>query len=125
MGIPQLIFLPVGCASGTHQRRALHRYIDWLAMLGPSDKVSIKRVDRLLCNTNQQRELPLFYKAMTWSIVNSKSQSPILIDLSNADTAKQRFILRACIAAYRSNTGFLTLIRLHWNWAVSAYNQYR
>jgi transcription termination factor Rho len=35
------------------------------AMPGSSDKVSIKRADRLLSNTNLQRELPLIYAAMT------------------------------------------------------------
>ncbi|WP_445427447.1 IS4 family transposase [Alishewanella sp. HL-SH05] len=68
------------------------------AMPGSSDKVSIKRADRLLSNTNLQRELPLIYAAMTRSIVSSKSQPLILVDWSNADTAKRHFILRASMA---------------------------
>ena len=68
------------------------------AMPGSSDKVSIKRADRLLSNTNLQRELPLIYAAMTRSIVSSKSQPLILVNWSNADTAKRHFILRASMA---------------------------
>ncbi|WP_445425728.1 IS4 family transposase [Alishewanella sp. HL-SH06] len=68
------------------------------AMPGTSDKVSIKRADRLLSNANLQRELPLIYAAMTHLIVSSKTQPLILIDWSNADTAKRHFILRASIA---------------------------
>lgn len=69
------------------------------AMPGSSDKVSIKRADRLLNNANLQRELPLIYAAMTKSVVSSKSQPLILVDWSNADTAKRHFILRASMAA--------------------------
>ena len=68
------------------------------AMPGTSDKVSIKRADRLLSNTHLQQELPLIYAAMTRSIVSSKSQPLILVDWSNADTAKRHFILRASMA---------------------------
>ncbi len=50
------------------------------AMPGSSDKISIKRADRLLNNANLQRELPLIYAAMTRSIVSSKSQPLILVD---------------------------------------------
>lgn len=50
------------------------------AMPGSSDKVSIKCADRLLSNSNLQRELPLIYAAMTRSIVSSKSQPLILVD---------------------------------------------
>lgn len=39
------------------------------AMPGPSDKISIKRADRLLNNANLQRELPLIYAALTASVV--------------------------------------------------------
>ncbi|ABM24867.1 transposase, IS4 family protein [Alishewanella agri BL06] len=69
------------------------------AMPGSSDKVSIKRADRLLSNANLQRELPLIYSAMTKSVVSSKSQPLILIDWSNADTVKRHFILRASMSA--------------------------
>ena len=62
-------------------------------MPGSSDKISIKRADRLLSNANLQRELPLIYAAMTQSIVSSKSQPLILVEGSNADTAKRHFIL--------------------------------
>lgn len=41
------------------------------AMPSSSDKVSIKRADRLLSNANLQRELPLIYAAMTQSIVST------------------------------------------------------
>ncbi|MCL8145683.1 IS4 family transposase [Enterobacter hormaechei] len=69
------------------------------AMPGSSDKVSIKRADRLLNNPNLQRELPLIYAALTASIVGHKTKPMILVDWSNADTAKRHFILRASIAA--------------------------
>lgn len=68
------------------------------AMPGSSDKVSIKRADRLLNNPNLQRELPLIYAALTASIVGHKTKPMILVDWSNADTAKRHFILRASIA---------------------------
>mgnify|MGYP005748309107 CR=1 FL=1 len=74
------------------------------AMPGSSDKVSIKRADRLLSNTNLQRELPLINAAMTRSIVSSKSQPLILVDWSNADTAKRHFILRASMATISSHS---------------------
>lgn len=69
------------------------------AMPGSSDKVSIKRADRLLNNPNLQRELPLIYAALTASIVGHKTKPMILVDWSNVDTAKRHFILRASIAA--------------------------
>ena len=69
------------------------------AMPGPSDKISIKRADRLLNNANLQRELPLIYAALTASVVTPHSHPTILVDWSNADTAKRHFILRASIAA--------------------------
>lgn len=50
------------------------------AMPDSSYKVSIKRADRLLRNANLRRELPLFYAAITNSIVGSKPQPMILVD---------------------------------------------
>ncbi len=77
----------------------MHRYCDWPGDARSSDKVSIKRADRLLNNPNLQRELPLIYAALTASIVGHKTKPMILVDWSNADTAKRHFILRASIAA--------------------------
>lgn len=82
------------------------------AMLGSSDKVSIKRADRLLSNTNLQRELPLIYTAMTMSIVSSKSQPLILVDWSNADTVKRHFILRASMAVDSMGCKFVGIPQL-------------
>ncbi|MDS7774806.1 hypothetical protein PTQ37_28750, partial [Klebsiella oxytoca] len=59
------------------------------AMPGSSDKVSIKRADRLLNNPNLQRELPLIYAALTASIVGHKRG----LTLSGTKThVKQRFL---------------------------------
>lgn len=63
------------------------------AMPGSSDKVSIKRADRLLSNIKLLRELPLIFTEMTKSVVSSKSQPLILVDWSNADTAKRHSLL--------------------------------
>lgn len=63
-----------------------------------TEKHSIKRIDRLLSNVHLATERVHYYAWQARQLIGKKKHPVILVDFSDVDAARTRFILRAAVA---------------------------